>query len=271
MTKAPRAIEKTWDPDRYEKHAGYVTKEGMSLLAWLAPARGERILDLGCGDGRLTREIAGQGARVVGVDKSASLLSVARGFGLEVYEGDGQRLGALKALGGDFDAVFSNAALHWMGDLDAVASGVAGRLRPEGRFVGEFGAFGNVGAVRAALLGIASALDLGDADKAPLYPWIFPTQTAFRACLERNGFRAERIDVFSRMTPLPTSIDGWIETFADTLLNAQGGRHRKFILARARAILAPILRDENGVWHADYMRLRFHATKDARASDEANA
>ena len=137
-TSAPRgdgAGRQRWDPARYARNAGFVADLGQPVVELLAPVRGERILDLGCGDGALTRLLAESGARVVGVDSSAEQTAAARARGLDVRVMDGERLDFTA----EFDAVFSNAALHWMRDPDAVVAGVWRALKPGGRFVGEFG------------------------------------------------------------------------------------------------------------------------------------
>jgi len=144
VTDAARA--QTWDPKSYEKHAGFVPALGAPVLELLAPEPGEAILDLGCGDGALTEKLAQAGAEVIGVDSSAEQVEAAKARGLDARVADCQALDFQQA----FDAAFSNAALHWMKDPDAVISGVARALRPGGRFVGEFGGAGNVDRLRRA-------------------------------------------------------------------------------------------------------------------------
>jgi len=136
-----------WDPAQYAQGASFVPKLGEAALAWLAPQPGERILDLGCGDGALTQKFCEAGCEVVGVDASAAQVSAARARGLDARCANGEALN----FRAEFDAVFSNAALHWMKNADAVLSGVRRALRPGGRFAGEFGGKGNVAQVQAAL------------------------------------------------------------------------------------------------------------------------
>ena len=136
-----------WVASDYATNAGFVPALGAPVLDLLAPRAGERILDLGCGDGVLTRRIAESGAEVVGVDTSESLLAAARAAGLNARAMSGEAL----AFDAEYDAVFSNAALHWMLDGAAVAAGVFRALKPGGRFVGEMGGHGNIASLRAAL------------------------------------------------------------------------------------------------------------------------
>ena len=141
----------SWKADRYAEHAHFVPALGQPVLDLLKPQTGERILDLGCGDGVLTEKIAAAGASVVGVDASEDMVAAARKRGLDARVVDGARLD----FAGEFDAVFSNAALHWMKqDPDAVIAGVERALKPGGRFVGEMGGHGCVAAITVAMIAV---------------------------------------------------------------------------------------------------------------------
>lgn len=251
-SKQPTNAPQHWDPKRYQQNAGFVATLGEAVLDWLDPKPGERILDFGCGDGVLTERLVARGAIVVGVDASAEQVAAARARGLDARVMDGARL----AFDQPFDAVFSNAALHWMQDPDAVIEGVARALRPAGRFVGEFGGRDNVAAIVNAL---AAVLARRGIDAAALSPWYFPDESEYRTRLERQGFVVERIERFARPTPLPGDIGGWLETFAESFLTAVPPRDRPALLADVAAEAAPLLRDAAGGWHADYVRLRFAA------------
>src|SRR6266851_4421151 len=160
-----RVVDQRWDPGRYQQHAGFVAVLGAPLFDMLGPKPGERILDLGCGDGALTEKIAAV-ATVVAVDASADQIKAARARGLDARVMDGSAL----AFEIEFDAVFSNAALHWMRDPDAVIAGVWRALKPGGRFVGECGGAGNVATVRGALVAVLARRGI-DGDAAS--PWYF--------------------------------------------------------------------------------------------------
>ena len=138
----------TWDPEGYAKNARFVSDLGGPVVELLAPRAGERVLDLGCGDGALTAKLAAMGCEVVGVDSSAQQIAAARALGLDARVVDCQNL----AFDSEFDAVFSNAALHWMKRPDDVIAGVWRALKPGGRFVAEFGGFGCVVKIRTALI-----------------------------------------------------------------------------------------------------------------------
>lgn len=245
-----------WQADAYARHAGFVPALGGEVLDLLAPQPGEHILDLGCGDGVLTAQIAARGARVLGVDNAPGMLAAARNRGIETRGADVQALGLPQT----FDAVFSNAALHWVADHDAVIRGVCQTLRPGGRFVGEFGGHGNVAAIVTAL---AAALDSRGIDAAARMPWTFPTAQSWQARLERHGFRVVLCALVPRPTPLPTGMPGWLETFTGPFLVGFDTQTRAELIAEVTGRLALTLRDADGNWTADYVRLRFAAVLQA--------
>jgi len=246
--------QQDWKAERYEKHAHFVPALGQAVLDLLAPKAGERILDLGCGDGVLTMKIAESGASVYGVDGSADMIAAATARGLQARVMNGMNL----QFDHQFDAVFSNAALHWMkADPDAVIRGVAQALKPRGRFVAEMGGHGCVAAITLAL--VVAMERRGIADAATHIPWYFPTVDDYRGRLQRAGFTVDYIALIPRPTPLPTDMAGWIETFGDSLLRLLPAEARAVAANDAIELLRPILCDEQGRWTADYMRLRFAA------------
>lgn len=240
-----------WSAEGYDRHARFVSDRGDVVLGWLDPRPGERILDLGCGDGALTARIAHAGASVVGIDASPEFVAAARARGLDVREGDGHRL----RFDGEFDAVFSNAALHWMREPDLVIAGVARALRPGGRFVGEFGGHGNVAAIVTALV---AAADRHGIDRSLAHPWYFPTPEGYQDKLEAGGFEVERIELVPRPIRLPSDMAGWLTTFRAPFFEAAGERAAA-VRDEVLDLLAPSLRAEDGRWTADYVRLRFAA------------
>lgn len=244
----------TWDPASYARNARFVSDLGAPVVELLAPRPGERILDLGCGDGALTRRLVDLGCEVVAIDSSPEQVEAAKALGLDA------RVVSADAMPFDemFDAVFSNAVLHWIPDADPMIAAVHRALRPGGRFVAECGGYGCVDKVRTALV---RALNRRGIDGNARVPWYFPTPEDYRIRLERAGFRVDRIALIPRPTPLPGDIIGWLETFGQAFFLEMSATERSEYLYEVRAVLEPQLRDEAGVWVADYVRLRFAATK----------
>ena len=244
----------TWDPAAYARHARFVSDLGSPVVELLAPQPGERILDLGCGDGALTKKLVDLGCEVVAVDSSAPQVEAARKLGLNAQVMNAEAL----PFSDEFDAVFSNAVLHWIRDADLMIAGVYRSLRPGGRFVAECGGYGCVQKIRTALV---QALDRRGIDGEARVPWYFPTPGDYATRLERVGFRVDSIALIPRPTPLPGDVIGWLETFAQSFLHGLSKTAREEYLQEVRAALEPQLRDDNGTWVADYVRLRFAATK----------
>lgn len=241
-----------WDPDVYATNARFVADLAGAVVDLLAPRARERILDLGCGDGALTQKIAERGADVLGVDASADLVRATQELGLPAQVVNGHHL----AFSQEFDAVFSNAALHWMRDPSAVLEGVRRALKPGGRFVAEFGGAGNV----AKLIGaIDEELTARGQPGLKGHPWYFPTPEAYRALLESHGFQVEQIGLIDRPTKLPGDIGGWLDTFADSFLRVLDPGDRAAARDAIVDRLRDRIRDDEGVWWADYVRLRFKA------------
>jgi SAM-dependent methyltransferase len=243
------AAGRRWSAKLYARHGAFVPALGEAVLELLAPRPGERILDLGCGDGTLTARIRALGALVTGIDASPEMVEAAGAKGLQARLGDACALD----FSGEFDAVFSNAALHWMDDPDAVLDGVYRALVAGGRFVGELGGHGNVAAVCTALLAVTG--------HAGRFPWFFPTADEYARRLRAHGFRVESIVLIPRPTPLATGMRAWLETFAGPFLGDTAGPERDALLDAVVGLLAPTLRDTSGNWTADYVRLRFSAAR----------
>jgi trans-aconitate methyltransferase len=240
-----------WDPEGYDANARFVSDLGAGVVELLDPLPGERALDLGCGDGALTKVLVDAGAEVVGVDGSAEMVAAARAAGIDAHVVDGHALG----FDAEFDAVFSNAALHWMTRPDEVIAGVARALVPGGRFVGEMGGHGCVAAVVTALLAV---LERRGINGKALIPWYFPTPDDYTERLERGGFAVDTMLHFPRPTPLPGDVTAWLDTFAGPFLGEVDDPAEA--KAEVAELLRPSLCDEHGNWTVDYVRLRFAAT-----------
>lgn len=241
--------EPQWEPERYESRYSFVWNRSAGLLELLDPKPGERILDIGCGTGQLTSQIAQRGASVIGLDSAPPMVAQARI--------NYPQLQFMLADGSDFslpepvDAVFSNAALHWMTEPGRVAACVRRALKPGGRFVAEFGGKNNVSAIVAAVLA-----EVPDARN----PWYYPSLGEYATLLEAHAFRVAHAFYFDRPTPLEGArgIEDWLEMFGSVLLSPVSPAARNATVARIVERLRPELY-KDGVWYADYVRLRIAA------------
>lgn len=246
-----------WDPELYEARHSFVWQFGEDLLGLLEPKAGERILDLGCGPGQLTNKIAENGADVVGLDASAAMIGQARqNFPrLNFVLKDAAHLDYKDA----FDAVFSNAALHWMLDREAVVRSVAAALKSGGRFVAELGGRGNIRAIERAVETVSERY-LGDC--MPAKRTYYPALGEYASLLESHGLEVHFATLFGRPTPLEGSsgMENWIRQFKAYYFEAlPPAEVTKAIRETAEELRPTAFRD--GTWIADYRRLRFVAVK----------
>jgi len=246
----------TWNADLYDSSHSFVWKYGASLIELLNPQAGERILDLGCGTGHLTAKIAEVAGEVVGFDSSPEMIDQAcRAYPAIRFEvADAREF----SLGSGFDAVFSNAVLHWVKQPEAAIMCIHHSLRPGGRFVAEFGGHGNTRQMVAALLRQAAAFGAGDYE----IPWYYPGIAEYSSLLERNGFEVTYASLFERPTPLEgeEGMQKWFEMFCGSLLSRLSPADRPACLAAIDADLRPTLY-RDGQWTADYRRLRVVAVR----------
>ncbi|MEF2280016.1 methyltransferase domain-containing protein [Deinococcus sp. YIM 134068] len=246
-----------WQARHYRDRHAFVYESSRDLVSgWLVPQPGECILDLGCGTGELTAHIAGSGAVVTGVDASPDMIAGARArsSGVTFEVGDAHLLTFRE----EFDAVFSNAALHWMRPLPPVFANLHAALRPGGRLVLEMGGVGNVLGVREAVEGALADLGL----PALAHPWVFPSPGELATTLEAAGFRVERLHLFGRLSVL-SGADGfraWLEGFAGGWLSPLNDDERAAVLAHAEELARPRLWNGQD-WVADYVRLRALAVR----------
>ena len=241
-----------WSAERYARNARFVSELGEPVVEWLDAKPGERVLDVGCGDGALTASIVARGAEVIGIDSSVALIEAARARHIDARVIDVYTL----PFRAEFDAAFSNAALHWMREPDLALEGIRRALVPRGRFVGEMGAHGNVAAISTAILAVLRSHGI---DGEARWPWYFPTPAEYAERLETHGFVVLRMELIPRPTPLPTGMRGWLDTFANPFLAGVDDEERDSILEEVTSLLAPSLRGRAGAWTADYVRLRFAA------------
>lgn len=256
LARMPRITEQAWNPSHYDRAGAFVPALAADLLELLAPRPGERVLDLGCGTGDLTARLAAAGALPLGLDASSEMVSAAahKHPHLSFVVGDGQELGYRE----EFDAVFSNATLHWMPRAEDVAAGVARALRPGGRFVAEFGGVGCVQTVRDAVQ--SELRERGFAGHG-VPAWFFPSVPRYAQILEQAGLFVRSAVWFERPTRLEgdRGLESWLELFCLPLLRALGDE-RSAVVSRVEArCRGRLFRD--GAWWLDYTRLRVVATK----------
>ncbi|HEX2360477.1 MAG TPA: methyltransferase domain-containing protein [Jiangellaceae bacterium] len=245
-------MTESWDIGAYDRDFAFVSAYGAELLGWLDPQPGETVLDLGCGTGELAAKIADAGATVIGIDSDPAMIEAAR-----------QRLPDADlrvADAHDFtveepvDAVFSNAALHWMPSSVEVLGCVSDALRPGGRFVAEMGGTGNVAALTAAVDQACREAGLPERN----WPWTFPSPAQYAAMLEDAGFEIDELDFRDRPTRLTgeSGLIGWLRMFAADVVADVPAK----VIDRAAEIARPRLWHDDA-WWADYRRLRFRAVK----------
>ncbi|XID93323.1 class I SAM-dependent methyltransferase [Paenibacillaceae bacterium WGS1546] len=242
-----------WEAHDYDRTMKFVSKYGEDLVTWLNPKPGERIVDFGCGTGDLAARIASAGADVTGVDISPEMVERARAKypGLRFELADGTKWSANEP----FDAVFSNAALHWMKDAEGAAASLSGALRPGGRFVAEFGGFGNVATIIAA---VRETMRAHGRESEFAIPWYFPTVGEYASLLERYGMEVRTASLFNRPTTLAGEAEGmreWLRMFGTAMFPSANAADAERWIAEATDRLKSTLFDGER-WTADYRRLR---------------
>ncbi len=242
-----------WSVEKYTRHAGFVNELGMPVVALLDPKKGEKILDLGCGEGTLALEIARTGAKVVGVDLNEEMVATAKAKGLDAFVASATNLPFEE----EFDAVFSNAVLHWVKESRRVVQNIARSLKRGGRFVAEFGGAGNISHIMNAMQEVFS--------RHPEYGlfeemWYFPSDTEYKALLEKEGFWVEYIELIPRPVPID-DIANWLAVFTNGVTEHLDESQTEVFRHEVRELLKPKLYSKEKGWVADYIRIRVKAVK----------
>ncbi|KAL0078695.1 S-adenosyl-L-methionine-dependent methyltransferase [Phycomyces blakesleeanus] len=258
------ATKDNWSSDLYSTNASFVPKLGSIILGMLDAKPSEHILDLGCGDGILTASLGDQCASVVGVDFSSDMIEHAissnKHNNIKYCVVDGHYLPEWfdKSNQSSFDAVFSNAALHWLKEPVKAINGMHHVLKPNGRAVLEFGGHMNVGEIHTALI---TALSKRGFDGKALSPWFFPSAEYYSDLLEQNGFDVATCELVPRITQLDTDIKGWINTFGFSFFKDLTDVEKGQIIDEVVEHLRPGYQREDGKWFVMYVRLRVIAHK----------
>ncbi|WP_138502973.1 class I SAM-dependent methyltransferase [Nostoc sp. PA-18-2419] len=251
-------LNNNWDTSLYEDKHAFVWQYGEDLLQLLNPQPGESILDLGCGTGQLTDKIAQTGAQVWGIDSAPAMIEKAKEnyphIRFDVADATNFKIEQ------PFDAVFSNAVLHWVKPADRAIASIRQALKPGGRFVAEFGGKGNIQAIVTAL---SNALEAINISAQALNPWYYPSIGEYATLLEQQGFDVIYSILFARPTPLTQGEAGmanWIRMFASSFLAGLPNEQQIQVIRVVEEYLKPTLYQQ-GTWQADYRRIRIVAIK----------
>lgn len=242
-----------WNANKYNKHANFVSNLAFSLVELLNPKENEKILDLGCGDGTLAVEITKFNSKVIGVDLSEDMVKKTKEKGIEAYVLSATHLTYIN----EFDAVFSNAVLHWIKNSDEILKKVSKCLKLKGRFIAEFGGFRNIELLIQAMKDVFTRhKEFGEFKN----PWYFPSDIEYKKLLEKNGFYVEYIELIHRPTKID-DISNWLDIFANGIISHLNKEQQKQFKKEVREILKPKIYSKSNGWVADYVRLRLKAYK----------
>ncbi len=242
-----------WNADRYNKHADFVSNLAFPVIELLNPKENEKILDLGCGDGTLAVEIEKFDAQVIAVDLSESMVAKTQEKGIKASVMSATEL----TFKNEFDAVFSNAVLHWVKDSDKAIKKIFKSLKPKGRFIAEFGGYGNIKFLTDAMQKVFNEhKEFGVFNN----PWNFPKDTDYKQLLEENNFNVEYIELIPRPTKID-DISNWLDIFANGIISHLTQGQQSVFKQEVRKILKPKIYSKKDGWVADYVRLRLKAYK----------
>jgi SAM-dependent methyltransferase len=246
----PATSTSKWDAAEYARVGAFVARLGGAALDLLDPQPGERILDVGCGEGTLTKKIIERGATVLGVDNSPEMIAAARANGVDAVQLAAEDMQFFA----EFDAAFSNATLHWVLQKEQAARAIFRALKAGGRFAGEMGGEGNLKLLREAL--DEELIIRGYAPPFEASNW-YASPDEFAAIYEAAGFREVDARLIERPTPIEHGVAAWVTTFR------KGWLDRAAVPEAERTEIGAAVGDRVGSNVADYVRLRFIVRKPA--------
>ncbi|AXX92281.1 SAM-dependent methyltransferase [Malaciobacter molluscorum LMG 25693] len=241
-----------WNANKYKKHANFVSNLALPVVELLNPKEGEKILDLGCGEGTLALEIKKSGAEVIGVDLSENMVEKTKSKGIEASVKSVTSLDFQN----QFDAVFSNAVLHWVKNSELAIQKINQALKKEGRFVAEFGGYGNIKSLTDAMQIVFNNHSWGKFNN----PWVFFSDIEYKEFLENNGFKVEYIELIPRLTQID-DITNWLDVFANGITQNLTNEEKIIFKKEVKEILKEKQYNQIDGWSADYVRLRVKAIK----------
>lgn len=248
----------TWNANLYDSKHQFVSNYGKDLITLLKPKKDEHILDVGCGTGDLTMQIHAIGVEVVGIDAATTMIEQAKTKypSVQFEVRDARDLNFEE----QFDAVFSNAALHWVKEANQALASINKALKKGGRFVAELGGAGNIQSITNAVEKAMDQLQLPY--KPEKFPWYFPTIAEYTKLLDANGFTVQYIELYDRPTELEgeEGIRNWLTMFSHSLFEHLSAQQKQQVMNEAEKHLRTQIY-HNGKWIADYCRLRFVAYK----------
>ncbi|MFD1926653.1 class I SAM-dependent methyltransferase [Sporosarcina siberiensis] len=254
-----KSTKDSWNADLYDAKHSFVSNYGNDIIELLTPKEDEKILDLGCGTGDLANRISVEGANVVGVDQSKNMV----GQALSKYPEIQFTVGDATSLDykDEFDAVFSNATLHWIKQPEKALGSIYKSLKTNGRFVAEFGGKSNVQMITDEI--ILQFTEAGLEFKPENFPWYFPSIGEYATLMEKAGFRVTFAQHFDRLTPLDgeNGMKNWIEMFGSQIFEGLTKELIDSIVSRVETNLKNTLY-KDGIWLADYKRIRVIGLKE---------
>ncbi|KAL4985883.1 S-adenosyl-L-methionine-dependent methyltransferase [Aspergillus falconensis] len=264
-----------WSSEAYSTSASFVPKLTQTLLQYLDPQPTDKVLDIGCGDGKFTELFLPHVSKVLGVDSSPAMIEAAKkDYGGEKAEFRVLDCCFLEQAGdvadGSWDKVVSNAALHWIlrnrSTRLSTLKGIHASLKKGGAFVFEMGGHGNIAEIQAAMQYALLRQGISIEKAREVYPWFFPSVAWMTTTLESIGFNVVKMETEYRPTKLTSDVNGglagWVKLMGAASLDIWEAEKREEAVREVCEVLEPVVtREEDGSQWLGYVRLRGVAVK----------